>query len=180
MKHNFIFICCSLIFICLTSSKCEKDKSPINPVDQLPPATQTGANTFGCLVNGEVWIPKDNYGQATFSLYADPTFENGVFGVTAIKYYDAGKFQQISFGSDTCTNSGVYPLGKPHNRAQFMDIGKSLMLISDNQGVKCTGTMSITKYDLQNRIFSGTFEFTIYNTVGDTIRITHGRFDKKL
>lgn len=27
-----------------------------DPIDQLPPATQTGANTFGCLVNGEPFV----------------------------------------------------------------------------------------------------------------------------
>jgi len=24
---------------------------------ELPPITQEGANTFGCLINGEVWLP---------------------------------------------------------------------------------------------------------------------------
>jgi len=40
----------------LLSSSCKKNK-PTNPVDQLPPETQTGANTFGCLINGEVFKP---------------------------------------------------------------------------------------------------------------------------
>lgn len=44
------------------------------------------------------------------------------------------------------------------------------------------GSLSITKYDLANKIFSGTFEFTLFDpaTSCDTIRITQGRFDKKL
>ena len=29
----------------------------INPLGTLPPETQVGANTFGCLVNGDVVIP---------------------------------------------------------------------------------------------------------------------------
>jgi hypothetical protein len=44
----------------------------------------------------------------------------------------------------------------------------------------CIGHLNITKYDLQNRVFSGTFEFTIYKSGSDTIKITDGRFDKKL
>ena len=32
------------------------------PQDQLPPITQNGANTFGCVINGEVLIPKDGTG----------------------------------------------------------------------------------------------------------------------
>lgn len=39
----------------LTASMCKK--KPVDPIDQLPPETQTGANTFGCLVNGEVFKP---------------------------------------------------------------------------------------------------------------------------
>ncbi|MFZ1262245.1 MAG: hypothetical protein WAT34_01960, partial [Chitinophagaceae bacterium] len=27
-------------------------------VTELPPATQTGANTFGAMVNGAFWVPK--------------------------------------------------------------------------------------------------------------------------
>lgn len=34
---------------------CKKDKAS---EAQLPPVTQTGANTFGCLVNGKVFVPR--------------------------------------------------------------------------------------------------------------------------
>ena len=44
-----------LISVLLSASHCKKDKTP---EDQLPPETQTGAGTFGCLVNGNVFIPK--------------------------------------------------------------------------------------------------------------------------
>ena len=37
---------------------CSGDDDSANPLDQLPPATQTGANTFGCLINGEPFTPK--------------------------------------------------------------------------------------------------------------------------
>jgi hypothetical protein len=40
----------------LLSSSCQKEKLK-NPTDELPPETQTGANTFGCLVNGQVFKP---------------------------------------------------------------------------------------------------------------------------
>nr|WP_315258202.1 hypothetical protein [uncultured Flavobacterium sp.] len=47
-----------LLTIALTLSCCDKDDDkPKNPIDQLPPATQIGANTFGCLLDGEVFKP---------------------------------------------------------------------------------------------------------------------------
>ena len=45
-----------LLITLFTFSNCKKNK-PTNPVDELPPETQTGANTFGCLVNGQVFKP---------------------------------------------------------------------------------------------------------------------------
>ena len=33
-----------------------------DPQEQLPPITQTGANTFGAIVDGQVFIPKDKTG----------------------------------------------------------------------------------------------------------------------
>lgn len=53
MKHFF------LLLLTLSLSGCSKDDDrPINPIDQLPPATQTGANTFGALLDGEAFIPR--------------------------------------------------------------------------------------------------------------------------
>ncbi len=48
-----------LLFLSLVllSSSCKKNK-PDNPIDQLPPETQIGANTFGFLVDGKVFLPK--------------------------------------------------------------------------------------------------------------------------
>ena len=46
MKNSLIFIFCLLLF-----NNCKK-----NEQDALPPATQNGANTFGCLVNGKPWV----------------------------------------------------------------------------------------------------------------------------
>ena len=43
------------------------------------------------------------------------------------------------------------------------------------------GYLKMTKYDVPNRIFSGEFECTIIGDgCTDTVRITNGRFDKKL
>jgi hypothetical protein len=50
----------SIIFIAfvLMASGCKKNNNSNNsPIDQLPPATQIGANTFGCLINGQAFTP---------------------------------------------------------------------------------------------------------------------------
>ena len=37
-------------------SNCTKNDEPLN---ELPPITQTGENTFGCLINNKVFVTKD-------------------------------------------------------------------------------------------------------------------------
>nr|WP_315174346.1 hypothetical protein [uncultured Flavobacterium sp.] len=47
-----------LILTVFTLISCDKDGQIFAGKDQLPPETQTGANTVGCLVNGKVFLPK--------------------------------------------------------------------------------------------------------------------------
>ena len=53
-----LFLKTVLLFFALTFSNCENN----DPQDQLPAITQTGANTFGCLIEGRVFITKDKTG----------------------------------------------------------------------------------------------------------------------
>ena len=54
MKKLLILSLITLAFV-----SCDKDDNPqtTNPVNQLPAATQIGANTFGCLLDGKVFKP---------------------------------------------------------------------------------------------------------------------------
>ncbi|WP_372746855.1 lipoprotein, partial [Lutibacter sp.] len=46
-----------ILTITILLTACNKDNDSIAPIDQLPEATQTGENTFGCLLNGEAFLP---------------------------------------------------------------------------------------------------------------------------
>jgi hypothetical protein len=47
MKNYIKYLLITIAFIA-----CNNDDKTSNPIDQLPPATQVGANKIGCLVNG--------------------------------------------------------------------------------------------------------------------------------
>ena len=48
----------SLLFISTILSCCNNDDdNSKTELEKLPPATQTGANTFGCLLNGSAFLP---------------------------------------------------------------------------------------------------------------------------
>lgn len=46
-----------LLLTTLFFFQCRKHKSEL---EKLPPETQTGAEAFGCLVNGKVFTPKES------------------------------------------------------------------------------------------------------------------------
>jgi len=65
-------------------ASCKKEKM-VEEIDKLPAATQNGANTFGCLVNGKAWIAQHK----DCSIICDETFKvsyngnyGGIIGIT--------------------------------------------------------------------------------------------------
>jgi len=52
-----LFLKTVLFLFALTLYNCENN----DPQEQLPPITQTGANTFGAIVDGRVFIPKESF-----------------------------------------------------------------------------------------------------------------------
>ena len=56
MKTTFLKT--TLLLFVITFFNCENNDSD----EQLPPITQKGANTFGAIVDGKVFIPKDKTG----------------------------------------------------------------------------------------------------------------------
>jgi hypothetical protein len=55
MKNTYHLLIAIALISILCSNSCKKHSS--DPLSQLPPATQTGAQTFGCLINGKAFTP---------------------------------------------------------------------------------------------------------------------------
>ena len=187
MKNNSLLPLCLAILLCFCFAQCKKTKLPIalTELEKLPPITQTGANTFGCLVDGVAWLPngsKPQTGGPNIQVYVDPTFQGGAFYVTGHQYNNYQS--QITLGSGGCTMGGLFDISLPlqaisYNR--FLNNVNTCQFSSSNLGSFRKGSFNITRYDIANGIFSGTFDFTIKSQAcGDTIRITNGRFDVKL
>ena len=63
-RQSFLLLAC-LFSLLLSAPHCKKDRF------ELPPETTTGANTFGCKVNGKVFVPRDGNGRpGLFCQYA--------------------------------------------------------------------------------------------------------------
>ena len=177
-----------LIIVIISIYSCNKSKTELNT---LPAITQTGANTFGFKVNGEIWTTNGKY---CFNQYGNCR-DN-----PSAKYYQS--FGTIIYSADKVvykglkvTSSEMFDISIRNN---FQGIGTYSLKYSDTTDlVSFTNTQSwveyklipqretfivdVSKFDTTNKIFSGSFSGKLYNTnnLNDSIFITDGRFDIK-
>ncbi len=181
--RTFILYC--VMFLAFES--CKKDKTSSTASYQLPAASQSGANTFGFLLNGEVFIPKGYINPSpNLRVFVDPTFNDGNLDIRVYRIVDK-ILVDMSIGSDSIKNVGTYPI-KDFTRASVYlakhtkDLATEYCQVYNGVAYNRNGSISITRYDLINRIVSGTFEVTMVNDAcgfGTPINITQGRFDLK-
>lgn len=111
MSHHKKII---LFFLAVTGIfvSCKKESTSQDELAKLPPATQTGANTFGCLVNGKAFMPKGStgIGKPNYRVMVDPTYHNGQFSIDCYEVINATETQYLDFGSDSINGTGNYPL----------------------------------------------------------------------
>jgi len=174
-----------LLFLLLIG--CKKDAPDLVVPDQLPPATQTGANTFGCLLNGQAWLPSGGGLSGPFRVTYDPGYAGGslqlrinraVAGLPDGQYMFIGGSSVNKIGSYAASNAGpagiYFDTGRQSGPCQEYDF------FNNAPGFLMKGQLTITRLDMQAGIISGTFDFTLAQTGCDTLKITQGRFDKKL
>lgn len=165
MKQFLLIAAC----LCLLLVSCRKDR--------LTKATDTGANTFSCKVNGTVFLPKSS---SLFS--SDPVFVsnlpiNGFIVQGSQNNGSDGFSYSIAIAMPYLTRSGTYELTDyPYGEYRVKVSGGARYRTNPSH----TGTVTITRCDLTNRIYSGTFALTaVDDSTGKTIAITKGRFDVK-
>ena len=174
---------------------CSKDNATTDPVFQLPPETQVGANTFGVTIRGKVYIPRDPTG-----------FNVGVSGKgmiyagsltapwTEIRIIDGASavgFKMVIHFKNLISNTlAIYPLTNSNfqdgidsideNHIYFKIWDSSISNYAYYGSVVNLGQINITKRSdgIISGIFSG--KFVRYDNPNDFITITDGRFDLNL
>ncbi|NAY90638.1 hypothetical protein GTQ34_01790 [Muricauda sp. JGD-17] len=161
-----------LPFYLLAFNACSNDDKPENPVDALPPITQTGENTFACLINGKPFFSSykrsASYSGNSFGVRGSRRDDLGLRTVSIrgldIEPISEGKYLLQSEGNGKI--SGIYLIGG----------GLTLDAVTTDEA---PGLLTITRFDLEEFIVSGTFEFTVVDDDGNLYEITDGRFDLK-
>ena len=173
---SFIFLATLLLLGCS-----KNDEPPKAPVDQLPAATQVGANKVGCLVNGEVFLPQGSNPLGPPIVTCFYQFVNNAW------YFSLGysNNQQDRLRNLRIVSKAVviqlnqtYPLIL-QNDGNFSASYSKFAVFEYNTTNDIKGELKITKLDQTNAIISGTFWFDAANNAGEIVKITEGRFDMK-
>ncbi len=148
------------------------------PAATLPEATQVGRNTLGCLVNGEVWLPKGSidrsairagYGDGTFFIETDRISEP--LPSKNLRSYFSFVIEEDVYEEKTYFFEKKNYLDR---KVVYVDYLQNCFYVDSTH----IGKVTITKLDTINHIIAGRFEFTLPGKDGcETIFITDGRFD---
>ena len=169
------------------------------PTQPMPAATQTGANTAGCFVDGQLWVahyynttigasnPKPVYAWWNNASLGGPILSLSLLKDNAdqtLVHHDTS----MNIELPGITRAGTYVLDlRPSTRGRGPNGYASFTLrkptpdqefLTDAQH---TGTLVVTRFDTISRVVSGTFAFTArHAATGTVVRVTEGRFDAAL
>jgi hypothetical protein len=169
MKKLLLLLFTSFILCCCDN---DDDTPTTNPIDQLPPATQIGANKVGCLLDGVAFLP-DNSPNSTNCFYQ---FVNGeYYFILNFNNSNNNNFKAITLGTEKLSISVNQTLNL-FERIEGSAFGTYTNEINDYTTDNIyTGELIITR--LSNQIVSGTFWFDVVDNNGIVHQIREGRFD---
>lgn len=178
-------LCLAILTVAILFIGCIKDDSLPWPLSELPPATQTGENTFGCLINGEPFVPGiytwNPLAHKLQSVYDEPNY-----GVT----YDNRFSLHATYETDSIYNSvgfGIFPVLMAGMYEKANSVFFSVSVATKNNDSYKIYYLDTTSYheiliknlDTVKNIASGTFEMDMreIDDSTDILQIRHGRFD---
>jgi hypothetical protein len=179
MKNVILSFIVMIGGVMLSSSSCKKEKVGI---DGLPAITQTGAQTFGCLIDGTLFKPKGS-GFGAPIMESSYKIVNGApqFTMRATDRSSSTRLFSLVIRSENIElKSGMMiPLGLNANgnasATYYDDKAQGTDEFITNTISK--GELEVTKLDLTSQIVSGKFWFNAINDQGKVVKITDGRFD---
>ena len=172
----------SLFLILFLFCSCAKDGNIITEKEQLPPITNTGANTVGCLIDGKVFLPHQSG--------INPAV-NCFYQIEGGEQYFVMNFADLRNGKNEMVvlmlrkvdikEGEVYKLNKTFTIAPELTGALGVYSSAESQlfytNEIVTGELKITRLDISKSIIAGTFWFDAVNDKGVKVQITEGRFD---
>ena len=175
---------------------CNKSDNSNSFTPTLPPISQTGENTFGCYIDGFLITPRDgdnilfaggargmkfiSFGDTPNFVYNEIKIIDAKSQIPGLIYLHIENLHQNGIGTfnvkesncnEVTANSTINILSAIWN--------EELEIFSWYCSIENSGTLTISRYDYENKIVSGIFSFSAVNKddPNDIIEITDGRFD---
>jgi hypothetical protein len=185
-----------ILLVLLFLTACSSDSS--SPEDGLPAATQTGANTFGCLIDGKLLVPRNGDGTITNPLSgADlvrgfPEFSFDYYELEITDYKSSHNASLLFHMHNAPANGlGTFLIdesngfrgidGLDHNYIHCIIFDATTNSYQKYLSYENSGNFTITRITRASNgnIISGTFSCKLQNVDNpeDEIEITSGRFD---
>ena len=173
-----------LIVLSITFFSSCKDTKGKDPIAVLPPITTEGLNTFGCLIDGEVWVPERKI-DIQCNYYPRHDFlDERLWGTLSFSSTRKSKFSKFTLVS--ISHKEIFGKSKKylHNDGPASNKGGGgLLSFSSGDAYRTINgindLINIIELDSIRKIISGTFEFDAVNKYEpfDTVKVRNGRFD---
>lgn len=165
-----------LLFILFSIYSCSIFDEPDTEIEKLPPITQTGRWSFGCLINGEAvrvtnsLLMRAETQQDVFIIRFSNTVDNRMWAEN-LKRFEFRMTGPLEIGVEyDLTNADIYKL----QYVEYLNDAPNCTYEPENI---TSGKLIFSNIDRTDYIVSGTFEFETVTQDCDTIRATDGRFD---
>lgn len=184
-----------LLISALTLLGCRLLNDPVPVTIALPEATQSGANTMGCLADGSPfnvegrrlvvgsptqWEP--NRPNTTYLFNSDQQWYFSLWG--ELRYTDVYRSVRIAVSSSAPLRPGTYAVdtisrGTPNVFGlTYADHLKQPYVLAQVDRQRVLPTVTFTRVDTVARILSGAFQGDVRDTQsGRLVSISEGRFD---
>ena len=189
MKTQLIFLLLSLAGI-ISFSSCEKKN-----FDEMPPETRSGKNTFGCLIDGDLFVGGWGAPWMTAPLSTTYRSKSDHLSISVWGKRDNTFGGRITIGVNTPRQNSTQKFSIVSYFPDSDEFNPSSVAANDTTTIYCPlfvsindGICTITKFDIHKKIVSGRFEFigrcadwyyNIIDSTATTVQITQGRFDLK-
>lgn len=167
VKPIYQILAAFLTLTTFTFSECNK-KDVVLP---LPAETQTGANTLGCKINGNIYTAR---GSGNCYNYL-------------VQYYKSDSLLAINTNNGCISGLSIFLKGVyetkdytifiPVFNSFYYSTNETIYNKFDRTNSLQTGAITITRFDLPNKIVSGRFNGILKQSGCPDVNITEGRFD---
>jgi|GEM_PF-2930066 len=153
-----------LFYLTSFALSCKDDDTPI-----LPPATSVGAGTFGCRIDGQVYIPQ--------GAYSEPLVQpDRKMIVVSGSSFDVHFVLVARDTIDAIVENRSYYFNQQNITCEYHSLKDKDDC--DYRDTPVSGFIKFSKIDFVSNIFSGVFEFSAFSTdCNRAVNITEGRFD---